>query len=231
MRNVRAGEKSISSCCTKTALKLVAHEEKFLTPVVIVFVLIVAAMLTWFLPEDSMRRNISKGRLRLDVGIHRFYNGVCPSGRDYCIHFMRGAAWVINQTRAIDSGIRSFLEHAARLERFPLLRRLGVNNLVIVSVMLLFSLFGAVFGMSEETIAFTALIIPLALSMGYDSITGVCMVYVAAHVGFAGAFMNPFTVGIAQDLSGLPFFPDGLPPGLLGSADHRNNCLCAAVCA
>lgn len=46
----------------------------------------------------------------------------------------------------------------------------------------------------------------LALSMGYDSITGVCMVYVAAHVGFAGAFMNPFTVGIAQDLSDLPIF-------------------------
>ncbi len=32
------------------------------------------------------------------------------------------------------------------------------------------------------------------------------MVYVAAHVGFAGAFLNPFTVGIAQDLSGLPIF-------------------------
>jgi uncharacterized ion transporter superfamily protein YfcC len=60
--------------------------------------------------------------------------------------------------------------------------------------------------MSEETIAFVALVIPLAKSLGYDEIVGVCMVYVAAHVGFAGAMLNPFTVGIAQDMSGLPLF-------------------------
>ena len=32
------------------------------------------------------------------------------------------------------------------------------------------------------------------------------MVYVAAHVGFAGAMLNPFTVGIAQEMSGLTLF-------------------------
>ena len=84
-----------------------------------------------------------------------------------------------------------------------MLRAVGVNNIVLVLIMLLFSVFGAVFGMSEETIAFTVLIVPLAISMGYDSIVGVCMVYVAAHVGFAGAVLNPFTVGVAQNLSGL----------------------------
>ena len=68
---------------------------------------------------------------------------------------------------------------------------------VITLVMLLFGLFGAVFGMSEETIAFVAVVIPLARSLGYDDFTGVCMVYVAAHVGFAGAMLNPFTIGIS----------------------------------
>ena len=72
--------------------------------------------------------------------------------------------------------------------------------------MLLFGLFGAVFGMSEETIAFVAVVIPIARSLGYDEFIAVCMVYVAAHVGFAGAMLNPFTVGIAQDMSGLPLF-------------------------
>ena len=72
--------------------------------------------------------------------------------------------------------------------------------------MLLFGLFGAVFGMSEETIAFVAVVIPLARSLGYDDFVGVCMVYVAAHVGFAGAMLNPFTIGIAQDMSDLPLF-------------------------
>ena len=60
--------------------------------------------------------------------------------------------------------------------------------------------------MSEETIAFVAVVIPLARSLGYDDFVGVCMVYVAAHVGFAGAMLNPFTIGIAQDMSGLPLF-------------------------
>ncbi|MDD3521853.1 MAG: AbgT family transporter [Bacteroidales bacterium] len=186
-------------------------KKKFPAPVVIVFVLIVlAAMLTWFLPGgqyvDGIFQKADSSPQTWQV-FTAFYHGFVGQAGIIAFILCVGAAfWVINATRAIDSGIKSFLQQAARLERFPLLRRLGVNNLVIVSVMLLFSLFGAVFGMSEETIAFTALIIPLALSMGYDSITGVCMVYVAAHVGFAGAFMNPFTVGIAQDLSGLPIF-------------------------
>jgi len=63
-----------------------------------------------------------------------------------------------------------------------------------------------VYGMSEETIAFVVILVPLAISMGYDSITGLCLVYVAAHVGFSGAFLNPFSVGIAQNLAGLPLF-------------------------
>jgi uncharacterized ion transporter superfamily protein YfcC len=92
------------------------------------------------------------------------------------------------------------------MERKTFFKKVGVGNLLIVLVMLVFSLFGAVFGMSEETIAFTLLLIPLAVSMGYDSITGVCMVYVAAHTGFSAAFLNPFTVGIAQNLWGCrPF--------------------------
>jgi len=75
-----------------------------------------------------------------------------------------------------------------------------------VLVMVLFSVFGAVFGMSEETIAFIIIVVPLAISMGYDSIVGVCMVYVAAHMGFAAAVLNPFTIGIAQGIANLPLF-------------------------
>lgn len=30
--------------------------------------------------------------------------------------------------------------------------------------------------------------------------------YIGAHIGFAAAFLNPFTVGIAQGLSDLPLF-------------------------
>jgi len=72
--------------------------------------------------------------------------------------------------------------------------------------MIMFSIFGAVFGMSEETIAFVIIFVPLAISMGYDSIVGVSLCFVAAALGFAGAILNPFTIGIAQGLSNLPLF-------------------------
>ena len=66
----------------------------------------------------------------------------------------------------------------------------------MILIMTMFSLFGAIFGMSEETIAFVIVIVPLAISMGYDSIVGLGLVYVAAHIGFAGAILNPFTMAL-----------------------------------
>ena len=185
--------------------------KRFPVPTVIIFILILlAALFTWLLPGGEYVEGTFHpvdAKPQTWQVFTAFYDGfVKQAGIIVFILCVGAAFWVVNATRAIDNGIRSFLSFSQKLERFSLMRRIGVNNLVIVLVMLLFSLFGAVFGMSEETIAFTALIVPLALSMGYDSITGVCMVYVAAHVGFAGAFLNPFTVGIAQDLSGLPIF-------------------------
>lgn len=117
-----------------------------------------------------------------------------------------GAFQIMNSTKAIDVGIFSFLRFTRGFEKHRFMKRIGVNNIVISLVIILFSLFGSVFGMSEETLAFVIIIVPLAISMGYDSITGLCMVYVAAHVGFAGAVLNPFTIGIAQGLSDLPLF-------------------------
>jgi len=117
-----------------------------------------------------------------------------------------GAFWIMNESRALDVGIFSFVRFTRKIEKFKPVKIIGVNNMVIVLIMLMFSLFGAVFGMSEETIAFIIIFVPLAISMGYDSIVGVSMCFIAAGLGFAGAVLNPFTIGIAQGLSGLPLF-------------------------
>jgi len=117
-----------------------------------------------------------------------------------------GAFWIMNDTKAIDIGIFSFLAFTKNMERFRPVRLLGVNNIIITLIMIIFSLFGALFGMSEETIAFAVIFVPLAISMGYDSIIGIALCYFAAHIGFAGAILNPFTVGIAQGLASVPLF-------------------------
>ena len=128
------------------------------------------------------------------------------SGIIVFILIVGGAFWIMSKSRAIDTGIMAFLRFTKRLEHNKLIGKIGVNNIIITLIMILFSLFGSVFGMSEETIAFTLIIIPLAISMGYDSIVGVCMVYVAAHIGFSGAMLNPFTIGIAQGIAAIPLF-------------------------
>ena len=205
------------------------------TFVIVFFIIVVAAVLTWIIPPGKYVEEQVGGETVMrfyyadqlpEVGpstgsgtstfkaepqtwqvFSAFYKGfVKQSNIIAFILIIGGAFWIMNKSRAIDMGIFSFLKFTKRLERSKLVRKIGVNNIVIVLVMLLFSLFGSVFGMSEETIAFTLIIIPLAVSMGYDSIVGLCMVYVAAHIGFSGAMLNPFTIGIAQGIADIPLF-------------------------
>lgn len=188
----------------------------------IVFALIVlAAVLTWVVPAGEYTRVVEGGReVVVNDSFHRvdaapqtwqifsaLFNGFVDKA-DIIIFILMvgGAFWILNNSHAIDVGVMAFLRKVRQLGRYKFIRKLGVDNIIITMVMLLFSLFGAIFGMSEETIAFVVVFIPLAIQMGYDSITGVCMCYVAAHVGFAGAMLNPFTIGIAQGIAGLPLF-------------------------
>ena len=76
--------------------------------------------------------------------------------------------------------------------------------LLIPIVMFLFSLCGSVFGMAEETIPFIPIFVSLMIAAGYDSITGVAIVFCGASAGFAGAFINPFTIQVAQGIAQLP---------------------------
>lgn len=203
-----------------------AQSRKFPHTYVIVFYIIVfSAILTWIVPGGEYQRT------RVEVGgtereiiqnetftytksqpqTWQVFSAIFDGFVDKAdiivfILLIGGAFWIMNHTKAIDVGIYSFLHKAKTLEKNKLLKKLGVDNIIITLIMLMFSIFGATFGMSEETIAFVVIFVPLAISMGYDSITGVSMSFVAAALGFAGALLNPFTIGIAQGLSHLPLF-------------------------
>ena len=98
------------------------------------------------------------------------------------------------------------IEFAIRKLTAALAARPFLEKLVIPVLMAVFSLAGSVFGMSEEVIPFVVICIPLAISLGYDSIVGVAIPFLGAAAGFGAAFFNPFTVGIAQGLVGLPLY-------------------------
>lgn len=82
----------------------------------------------------------------------------------------------------------------------------GHEKIIIIVIMTVFSLSGAMFGTAEEALPLYPLIISLALAMGYDKITGVAMLLLGTGSGFAAGFLNPFTTGIAQNISELPLF-------------------------
>ncbi len=85
-------------------------------------------------------------------------------------------------------------------------KRERLKKFFIPASMILFSMGGAVFGMEEETLIFIPLFIPLALSLGYDTVVGMSIPFLGAWVGFGSAFMNPFTVGISQGIAQLPLY-------------------------
>ncbi|MDD3877255.1 MAG: AbgT family transporter [Bacteroidales bacterium] len=191
------------------------------TWVIIFGLIVISAILTWFVeggeyievPNSSVAETVSLTYKQLPNEpqtwqiFSAFFKGfVKQSGIIIFILMIGGAFWIMNASKAIDVGIYSFLNRSKSLEKFSFVKKIGINNIIMTLIMLMFSVFGAVFGMSEETIAFVIILVPLAISMGYDSITGVCLVYVAAHVGFAGAILNPFTIGIAQGLADVPLF-------------------------
>lgn len=70
--------------------------------------------------------------------------------------------------------------------------------LLLTSLIVLFSLLGSTMGFSDETLGFYALIIPLALALGYDRLVAVGAVFVPAAVGAMASTVNPFSIGVAS---------------------------------
>jgi len=73
-------------------------------------------------------------------------------------------------------------------------------------IVLFFMSMGAFIGSFEECVPLVPLVTALAVSLGWDVLTGLGMSLLAAGCGFASGVCNPFTVGLAQEVAGLPMF-------------------------
>ena len=174
------------------------------TYTIIFAMILLSALLTWFLPggeyvkgeEGTLSyRDVESVPQLFGVFTALYHGFVKQSGIIIFILIVGGSFWLLNSTGAISVGIGRFIRSVGRY-----------HKVVLVAITLLFSLAGAIFGMSEETIPFVGIVVPLVVSMGYDAFLGMLIVYVAANVGFSSAFLNPFTVGIAQEMAELPLF-------------------------
>lgn len=113
----------------------------------------------------------------------------------FFIFFVYASFYIVLQTGALHSFIGW------------LLRVLKGKEIIIIPIfMYIFALGGSVFGMYEETFGFIPLFVGLAIALGYDAVVGMSIVALGVAMGFAAAFMNPFTVGVAQKVAELPLF-------------------------
>lgn len=58
----------------------------------------------------------------------------------------------------------------------------------------------------EEMFPFVPIFVGVATAMRYDALVGMSIVALGIGLGYSGSFLNPFTVGIAQNIAGLPPF-------------------------
>ena len=105
------------------------------TYVIIFSVLLLCAVATWFIPGGIPQT--------WQVFSALFEGFSQQAGIIAFVLIIGGAFWIVNSTKAVDAGIVRFIEKARKLERFSLIRKLGIGNIVIVHIMLLFGVVGA----------------------------------------------------------------------------------------
>ena len=188
------------------------------TLIVVAIVVLIVAILSWVIPSGTYeyREQDINGRIR-NVAIDGTYHTIdksevtttgflgffaslyrgCVDAADiiFVILCCCGTFGVMVKTGAFHSGIG------------VLLKKLGNKGLLLVPIlMLIFGLGGSIFGMASEFYGFYPLIIGLGIAMGYDAMFGFAVIACGEFIGFMGATMNPYTVGIAQNIAGLELY-------------------------
>ncbi|MGE0829083.1 MAG: YfcC family protein [Hyphomonadaceae bacterium] len=197
---------------------------EFPTAFAILFALIVLfAAATWIVPAGQYERVQSEalGREIAVAGTYRpvqanpqnlidvfkapvagFYDG--ESGQTRAVDvvlfvlFIGGFMGVVGKTGAMNAAIAGAMRTLSGREKW-----------MIPILTALFALGGTIMGMAEETLPFLALLVPVMMRAGYDSIVAVAIVLGGSTIGALGSTINPFATIIASNAAGIPF-TDGL---------------------
>jgi uncharacterized ion transporter superfamily protein YfcC len=172
---------------------------------------VLAAIATWFLPAGAYERREVEGRTVVDAASFRELERRPAGAVEVLLAFPRGLAatapivfyilliggtfGVLQATGALEAGIHALVAGAG-----------GRGELVLPLLTFVFALGGGTIGMAEETLPFLPGLVVLARRLGYDEVIAGAVALVGAGAGFSGAFLNPFTVGVAHGIAGLPLF-------------------------
>ncbi|WP_097149586.1 YfcC family protein [Ureibacillus acetophenoni] len=177
------------------------------------FIILIAVALTYIIPAGEFDRveDPVTGRTLVVEGTYEnvpqnpvsiidipglIITGINEASAIILFLFVVGGSFrIITSTGAFDAGIRAVTT------------KLGNKDILIIPLLILiFAICGATVGMTIEAVGLVPLMIAFARSMKYDAITGMAIVLLGCFSGFIAGLMNPFTVGVAQQIAGLPMF-------------------------
>ena len=192
-------------------------KKAFIQSALILLILMIAAgVLTQVLPTGSFQRAEVDGNLEIVADSYAPTSGVIyPVWRWFTAPVE--VLWGSDAAMVITIIVFILLVSAA----FAVLDKSGILNsvlarivkrfgkrkyLLLVVLCLFFMLLGAFLGLFEEIVPLVPLMIALSYSLGWDALVGLGMSILATNMGFSAAITNPFTIGVAQELAGLPAF-------------------------
>lgn len=178
--------------------------------------MIVSGVLTRVLPAGSYQRNIVDGRTmiindsfdyveRPDYPIWRWFtspievifapNNLALITIIIFILFVGGAIMILESSEVMKDMLGR-LVHKFKKRKYLLM---GI-------IIFIFMFLSAFLGIYEGLVPLIIFIVPLAHSLGWDSLTGLGMSLLPMSFGFAAAVTNPFTIGVAQQIAEIPLF-------------------------
>ena len=189
-------------------------KRKFKLPHILVLltgIIIICAILTWILPAGEFDRQANAAGTEVVVPgtyhtvdaspvgpfetLKSIYNGMLNGGGVIFFVFIAYASiGLIISTGAFNglvAGLLKILKGKARAVIIPIF-------------ILVLGCISSTIGVFEEAFPFIPIFVGIAIAMGYDALVGLGIVALGVGLGYSGAVMNPFTVGMAQDIAGLP---------------------------
>ncbi len=188
----------------------------FIAALIILFVLMALTYaLTFLLPAGEYQRTLTDGTESIVAGTYEQVQGGLPFWKWLLSPFLAlgssGAGTVVaiiafllvigGAFNALDEcGVLSYMFNRV----YRMFETQRYRLLMLVS--LFFMSLGAFVGSFEECVPLVPIAVALAYSLGWDAFVGLGMSLLAVGFGFSTGVVNPFTVGVAQELVGLPMF-------------------------
>ena len=194
------------------------NTKSFITALLVIFILMVCTyLLTYIIPSGEFVRILdSNGNQMIDTTQpFQYIDGGISFIQWLCSPFLvltaegNGSIIAIIIFLLVIGGIFNCLDHCGLMKYMLDIITIKFHKkkyTLLAIITLFFMALGSLVGSFEECVPLVPIVVALAIRLGWDKITGLGMSILAAGCGFAAGICNPFTIGVAQQLAGLPMF-------------------------